>query len=407
MLSFLKFHFDFLKLRMDCDCACADNKPLADASRESAQIMADLGDRQLSETRRQYDKNMAVAQPVIDAQLDIMDQTKQQGEEQYNYQKDTFRPVEQSLVDEAEAAGSEQMQETAAGKAIADARAGNTAATNMIARQGNRYGMSPAAFAAKAGVMSASQASTEASTANSAREREKATGFAKKLDIAGLGRGLTGASQGAYSLSINAGNSATSNQNATSAQLLNGTAQSASITGQGQQMKLSGLSSYANAEQAKYTAMSNADGGGFSSMLGGLGGLGQGLGAMKTAGFFAMSSKKLKTNKRGMSKRDATEAIQDNPEDAGFKKRVSAEVITKGLQSVPVEAWKYKEGVADEGEHIGPYAEDMQKAFGDQAAPGGKAIDLITISGLHHAAIADSADRLDRIEKKIGMRRVS
>ncbi len=49
------------------------------------------------------------------------------------------------------------------------------------------------------------------------------------------------------------------------------------------------------------------------------------------------------------------------------------------LESIPVERWKYKDGIADGAYHIGPYAEDFQAAFdvGD-----GKTISVIDALGV-------------------------
>ena len=77
-----------------------DYRPMAQASKESAEIMAGLGDRQLAEGRRQYDANMQVAQPVVDKQLVLMDQTKQQGDDYYNYSR-SIRPAERAMMGDA------------------------------------------------------------------------------------------------------------------------------------------------------------------------------------------------------------------------------------------------------------------------------------------------------------------
>ncbi len=74
-----------------------DYKPVADASKEAAEIGAQLGRDQLAEARRQYDQNMATARPVIDAQTEIMRQTAEQGKDYYEYGK-TFRPLEQQML---------------------------------------------------------------------------------------------------------------------------------------------------------------------------------------------------------------------------------------------------------------------------------------------------------------------
>jgi hypothetical protein len=77
-----------------------DYKPVADASKEAAEIGAQLGREQLDEARRQYDQNMAVARPVVDAQLEVMRQGIRQGDDYYDYGK-SFRPLEQQMMREA------------------------------------------------------------------------------------------------------------------------------------------------------------------------------------------------------------------------------------------------------------------------------------------------------------------
>jgi hypothetical protein len=60
-----------------------------------------------------------------------------------------------------------------------------------------------------------------------------------------------------------------------------------------------------------------------------------------------------------------------------------------------VDSWKYKDGIADGGRHVGPYAEDVQRELGDEVAPGGKQIDVISMSGAQTAAIKGLAEKLD------------
>jgi hypothetical protein len=74
-----------------------DYKPVAEASKEAAEIAAQLGREQLAEAQRQYNQNMAVAQPVVDAQLAVMRQGIQQGNDYYNYLTQ-FRPLEQAML---------------------------------------------------------------------------------------------------------------------------------------------------------------------------------------------------------------------------------------------------------------------------------------------------------------------
>lgn len=74
-----------------------DYTPVANASKESAELAAKLGQAQLDEAKRQYDQNSALAKQVANAQLGIMQQTSDQGKDYYEYGK-SFRPLEQQML---------------------------------------------------------------------------------------------------------------------------------------------------------------------------------------------------------------------------------------------------------------------------------------------------------------------
>ena len=257
----------------DCDCACAappNYQPVADASKEAAEVMAQLGREQLAESRRQYDLNRAITDQVVAQQIGLMRETERQGKDYYDYMVANQRPVEAALRDEAMAAGSQALQDAASARAVADSQGGYTRALNQALRQSRRYGLNPAAYPSS---LMLQQAQNTAAMANAAREREKNIGYAKRMDVAGLYRGLPGASQGAYNLSLNSGNSAVQNQMAPGQALLAGNAQGAGLIGQGQQLQLQGLSnvlnaqtSYANAMNQMYANMGGD--GGFGALLG-------------------------------------------------------------------------------------------------------------------------------------------
>lgn len=386
-----------------------DYTPVAQASTEAAQIAADLGREQLAENKRQYDQNMAVAAPVVQAQTDLMRQQQAQGDDYFNYMKQYSRPTETALFYEAmgfnpdEIAQIEQMRstETAAAKsaaaaqprtamvsvptqtteqvlptgavrgdtirdgkvvigttsggpqyaafpqlgnrsqpvygtidknayyvqnkdgtysvvnpttktvdgtkmqevalpgggqstfdtpetnayinklaaqvglrqqdeaaatAIADSRKGVTDMTNMAIRNGLRYGMSADKIAAATAEMGTAQAQTQAAAAAAGREKAKNLSYAKKLDVAGLYKGLPGASQAAYGLTLNAGNAAVGNQNSTSAQYVNGITAGNNTILQGKQMQVNGLSNILNNQTSVYN--SNNNGGALWGALG-------------------------------------------------------------------------------------------------------------------------------------------
>lgn len=513
----------------NCACAAAPNyQPTADATKESAQIMADLGREQLAESKRQYDNTTAISKPVVDAQLGIMQQTQDQGGDYYDYMKGTFRPVEQAaaleamgltpdqiaqynaikaeeaaahsaaiasapqsapqpssisvptstlgwetgavkgsaipvtpaaslfggqrlfgganagqnilsfmqgnglpkspsydanayyvpdgnggyrlaqqvatqgqqtvnvpgstspapsipmdtsksdaFLSNASAGAGQRKQEEKAGKAIADVRSGTTSAANMMMRQGIRYGLSPEQIAARAADTSTNLASAEVAAGNDARLKEEATGWAKKLDVAGLGRGLPGASQGAYSLAVGAGDSAVKNTMGPSQALLTGNAAGVGTIGAGQDLSLRGNLGILNAQTSFANSENSAMNSGGGSGLGGLGSLLGGAAALYTA-----SSKKIKKNKQDVSP------------------------VLAGIKKLNVQQWDYKDGEGDGGTHVGPYAEDVNQEFGEQAAPGGKAVDIISMMGINIKATQELANKVDSIERQLSRGRV-
>lgn len=248
--------------------AAPDYTPVAQASKESAEIMAGLGRDQLTESKRQYEENMAVAKPVVEAQQKIMAETARQGADYYDYNTSTFRPLEQQIVADAAKEGTDARLEEAAATATADARVGQTQATNQALRQGMRYGYSPAKMAKMTGMQSTANASVVAGAANTARERQRGIGWARRMDAVGLGRNLPGSSTGAYSVATGAGNSAVGNQMTPGGQLLNGMATGANITGSGRGMLQSGLQSVAGMQTNNYNNALASDSGGMGSVLG-------------------------------------------------------------------------------------------------------------------------------------------
>jgi len=253
--------------------AAPDYGPMSAASEKAAELGHQLGTAQLDESKRQYDQNMAVARPVVDAQLGIMNQTKSQGDDYYKYMTETFRPLEKRMVATADHEGSDARLEEMAGQAAADVRHGQSQQANMMARQGLRYGYSPAKMAAMAGQMATANASAQAGAMTGARNQQRNVGWARQMDAAGLGRGLPGASQGAYGLAVNAGSAGMGNQMAPGGQLLTGMAQGAGMQQHGMGQKITGLGGVLNAQTAynnmlgQYNSSQNS-GGGLGALLG-------------------------------------------------------------------------------------------------------------------------------------------
>jgi hypothetical protein len=276
------------------NCACAappDYSGVANASKESSEIMAALGREQLAETRRQYDRNTAISDPIVKAQAGLMGQTIEQGDDYYKFMKEYGRPTDIALQQEAMASGGTAAQEAAAGRVrggLEQAQASEMAQENR-AMAGMGVNPNSGRFAGLSSSRSVANAAMTAGAMDKARMDEKNLGFAKKLDVSGVFRGLPGASQGAYSVANQSGNSAVGNTMAPGQAMVNGMGQGAQTIASGQAMRINGLSSVMNAQQGLNIANAN--------MMRGDGGAGmiQGLGTL-AMGAAAFSDDNLKEN---------------------------------------------------------------------------------------------------------------
>lgn len=255
-----------------------------------------------------------------------------------------FQPMEDALIADANNYDTPERREAAATAAGADVREQSAISRGISDRRMASMGVNPASgrFAGEERRGAASEALMAAGAENLSRRQTEATGRALKADVVNMGRGMA----------VNPG---------TSMGLSNGAASSGfngAMSGYGQQGNL--LNTQYNQQMASWQANQGA--------MGSLGGaFGSVLGAF-------MSSKKLKEGKR------------------------PAIGVLDAIKEMPVEKWKYKDGVADGGEHVGPYAEDFQKATG---LGDGQSINVVDAVGVNMGATKELAQQVDKLSTKI------
>jgi hypothetical protein len=343
-----------------------DYSTLANASKESAAIMAALGNQQLDFSKQQYQDMLPFMQGIATDQRAMMSQQMDQAKDYYQYQQDTYRPLEEQMVAEARAYNTDANRERLAGQAAADA--GRAFATTQQASQRNlaSMGVNPNSgrFAGATAASNLGLAGGKAAAMSQTRAMAEALGQDRITQAIGLGRNLPGNSQGAYSGALNAGNAAGNNMQQPGQNYLAGMAQGAGFIGRGREMYQSGLGNALNGQMNLYSQDQSKQ-----DPLMQLAGMGLGM---------FMSTKQAKT-KTGA---------------------VDAQAVSRAVAAIPVERWRYKPGRGDGGEHVGPYAEDMQKL--GAATPDGKAIDVISALGLNLAAVKGLSQRLDKMEQANG-----
>lgn len=336
----------------------------AEANAEVAKEALDWFTQEAERTQGQRDQTVATQNAVAQGQLDAMRTQTELARDYADYNRGTFRPLEQRIVQDAQDYDTEGRREAAADAATADVRGATTRAMGASSRNLARMGYSPGGV--NATKMAQAAALAEAGAATNARRTVEATGRAMRMDAASLGRGLPSAQATAMQTGTSAGQAAVG-----AAGAANGAAASgAGLMGQGFNTAIAGNQSSGNlyAQSAQLQGGSNLGG-----MMAGVGGIMQGMGAM------GWSSKKLKHRGARMSDEAALEA----------NNRLATEV------------WDYKDGVADGGVHGGPYAEDVQRELGDDVAPGGKMIDMGQMGRVHSRAIAALSQRLADINAQI------
>lgn len=230
--------------------------------------------------------------------------------------------------------------------------------------QANASGANALGLQATQGQQNAQQAASGAATA----------GITQAGQLKGAGLGAAGVGYQGLGVGLTAGNSAVGNQGAGQASFnANNAAMGAGYSGAiGANTSAGGIlnnqyGNQINAYNAQNSA-SNSSAAGIGSLVTGAANLG-----LKAYGMGMFSSKDYKTDKKPV---------------AG---------ALAALNGMPVESWKYKDGIADEGEHIGPYAEDFQAATGKGD---GKTIPVVDAIGVTMKAVQELSKKVDKMASK-------
>ena len=265
-----------------------DYAPLAEASAEAARIQSELGREQLQFAREQYDRTAPMLQSIADQQMAAQAEQMQQARDYYDYQRDTFRPLERSIVQDAQRFNTEAYREQLASQAAADAGRAFGISQQQNQRAMAAMGVNPNSgrFAGMQNATGLQQAAMRANAMTGTRQQAEQMGYARQLDAAGLGRGLAGASLGAYGGATGAGSAAGQSAQSAGQNYMRNMGMGANTIATGQKMNLSGLSNILNNQTKTYI---NTQG----SLLGDIGGA---LGGAASAYTAFGSDRKIKEN---------------------------------------------------------------------------------------------------------------
>lgn len=357
---------------------------IGEASKEMAAIARDQFE--YSKTRdaemdKLYDEYLPIVRENIQASTEAAQKQTDLTDWYQERMQSVFAPIEDKLAGWANdgyqaSDGVQQEMEQSAGRAKAAVDQQFGGQREQQARSALRYGVRPSdgAFVSADNESRLAQAGAAAAGMTSAREGVKTLDWARNIDAASLGRNLPGnqatsaqIALGAQGQAQGAMGSAMGQFNQNTGATMSGMSSAVSSLGQSGNLALNNY----NAQLQGWQAQQRADAAPWQA-LGSI--AGAAAGSSGFWGYLKDSSKELKTNKA--------------PARSALHK----------LRKLPVEEWDYKDGVADEGRHTGPYAEDVQREFGDRAAPDGKAIDLISMNGITMKAVQELADEVDALK---------
>jgi hypothetical protein len=343
---------------------------------------AALGKEWLSFAREQF-KEANIRQADIDeltkrigeSQLTTQDQANQWSRDDRARWESEFKPIEDEIITEAKRAGGEEAQAAAAAAAKADVLGSAQAQKRAGEINMASMGVNPNSgrWNAAADATNTQVALASAGAQNTARNMERDRGIALKADAANMGRGLPSQAASGAALGLQAGNYALGGAMGAQGSFINNTG----IMGQGFQGAMQGNSSMANILNQQHQNQLQAWSANQQAAGAGWGGLMQGIG---TLGGAAMSA--------GI--------ISDENKKKGKKKIKDGEAL-EAVKGMPVEEWQYKKGVADEGKHVGTYAQDFKAQTGKGD---GKTIPVQDAIGVTMKAIQDLDSKVEKMNKR-------
>jgi len=308
-------------------------------------------------------------QAILDASLESQKTADARSEEQWQQYLTIGKPAEDRMAETAANYDTVGRRDEAAAAARAGVEQEAAAQREAQQRTLNRAGVSMSSGRSLTldNASRLTQAKASAGAAQAARDKVEATGMSLTDNVAKFGRGLTSTGLQAAQLALSAGSSASgtlgqqqSTYNSSLTPVLSA---------------YSGASGAASASGSTYGQIAGIQSQAASNTMAGLAGLGSLAGQLGSA-YIMASSRTLKTRIGPVSGKEARRLLDGSV----------------------VERWKYKPGVADEGEHIGRYAGDIP---GDPME--GKGIDVISELGLHHAAIKEISAEVHHLSKRLSL----
>lgn len=358
----------------------ANDPRIGEAALQQAAIgreLAQLGRDEFTFQRERAEQMDPIYQQLMGTAIKESEINSERAAEQWQQYQDVFQPIENKMAQEAMNYDSPDEVARREGLAAATVAKQFDVADGQMAREMGRMGVSPTSSLGQQGMrdQANTRALARAGAITSERNNTKLLGMSLRENAARFGRNQTGTGLAASAAALQGGQSAAGIMGQQTQSGLMAGQQAGGLMGAGAGQ----IGSAGGLLQSNLNSMINQQMAANQQSAAGSAGLGSLVGTGMMAGAMAFSSEKLK------------EDIHPADDDQALGE----------LEQVAVKDWKYKNGIEDGGEHTGPIAEDMQAAMGDEVAPGGVGLDLVSVSGKHHSAIRALSKRGKKLEKRI------
>jgi len=151
---------------------------------------------------------------AANASADAARQAAAISQDQWNYYKTKYQPLETSLIQQAQQAGSPEEYAAVAGRANADVTGAFDQAQKQTQSRMQSYGINPGspAYQNTAASVDLAQGAAKAGALTNAYNQQKNLAYSKGLDVVGLGKGIPAQSAASSASAANAGTQASNSQ---------------------------------------------------------------------------------------------------------------------------------------------------------------------------------------------------
>lgn len=362
---------------------CSDAPDMTGVNAAAA-ANADIAKEALAWYKQQYADSAPMRDALAERSLEVADQQLASSKandalakDYADYNKATFRPLEQSIVADAQSYDTPEKRQQAATASMADVNSSMAAVRDARTRRLAAEGINPGSTRAMAALdgMDVEQAKAGSLAARQARLGVETTGFARKMDAASLGRNLASNQATSAQVALTAGNNSVNNTSVP----VQTAAQAASTYGAGFQTAISGNNSAGSLYNQAASTQSSAN----DALWGALGQVGG-------AALFKYSDETAKTD---IAEEDPDKALAE-------------------IAATPIKSWRYDpatlaaRGVEvppeDMGQNTGPMAQDAQATMGDKVAPGGKVLNMGNLVGKVALSVQALDAKVNKLAQMIG-----